>query len=122
GFVNFPKAWASDRATILQVSEGGMIYLLSQARLYFRMSGDNITSDRTDGLIKLDAIIMFTQWLKENENIFQQKPNMGFYKHLYKKVEEYVLNLEFDIKLFRKLYTLRKICMVSNKIKSPKFN
>jgi len=115
GFVYFPKAWGSDHATLLQVSTGGNIYCLKKAKLYFRMSGENISSDTTDGLIKLDARIMFAKWLKKNEYIFPDRPSHDFYKFFYWKAEYYILNeWKFSIYLFMKLYNLRKICMQSN--------
>ena len=117
GFVNFPKAWGSDHATVLQVASGGTIYFLSKARLYFRMSGENISSDISDGLIKLDARIKFAKWIKSNETIFPKKPNIDFYKYFYWKAEYYILNKwKFDIRLFKKLFELRYVCFQSNNI------
>jgi len=111
GFVNFLKAWGSDHATILQVSAGGLIYFLSNARLYFRMSGENISSDSKDGVIKLNARIMFAKWLKKNECIFPQKPDQELYMKFYLKTEYYILNeWGFDVSIFGNLYKLRRIC------------
>jgi len=116
-FVDFPKAWGSDHATILCTSQGGKIYNLENAHLYFRMSGENISSDITDGLIKLESRIRFAQWLKKHENIFPQKPDEIFYKHFYWKAEHYILDeWLFDIRLFYKLYLLRSICFDSKNI------
>lgn len=114
GFVNFPKAWGSDHATLLQASARGSIYFLEKARLYFRMSGENISSDNSDGLIKLDARIKFAKWLKANEHIFPCQPDEEFYKFFYWKGEYYVLNeWTFSVQMLRKLYELRRICFNS---------
>jgi len=116
-FVDFPKAWGSDHATVLCTAQGGNIYHLDKAHLYFRMSGENISSDITDGLIKIDARVRFAKWLKNNEDIFPKKPNKMFYKHFYWKAEHYILNeWLFDIRLFYKLYELRTICFESKNI------
>lgn len=117
GFINFPKAWGSDHATILMVSSGGCIYSLPKARLYFRMSGKNISSNVSDGLIKLGARIEFVKWLKNHESIFPKKPNTDFYNFFFWKAEYYILNeWKYESKLFIKLYELRKICMGSYNI------
>ena len=117
GFVSFPQAWGSDHATVLRASQGGKIFNLKNAHLYFRMSGENISSNRSDGLIKLDARIAFSKWLKNNEKIFPHTPSEEFYKYFYWKVEEYILKeWAFDIRLFYKLYILRRICFDSNNI------
>lgn len=116
-FVDFAKAWGSDHATVLCASQGGKIYNLENAHLYFRMSGENISSDITDGLIKIESRIQFAQWLKSHEDIFPKKPDKMFYKHFYWKAEHYILQeWLFDIRLFYKLYTLRSICFDSKNI------
>ncbi len=114
GFVDFPKAWGSDHATILNVAAGGLICCLQRTSLSFRMSGENISSDSTDGLVKLDAKVMFAKWLKLNESIFPGKLDIDFYNFFYWKAEYYIMNeWAFDFKLFIKLFELRKICFDS---------
>jgi glycosyltransferase involved in cell wall biosynthesis len=64
GFVNFPKAWASDDATALMMSDKGVV--TSQEHLVrFRYSGVNISSDRSQGLEKFKARLQFSRWLQE---------------------------------------------------------
>jgi len=117
GFVNFPKAWGSDHATVLSTSQGGNIYFLPESRLYFRMSGVNISSDITDGWIKLTARIQFVNWLKENESIFPSKPKKHFYKLFYWKGEYYVLyEWVFSFKILVLLYKLRNVCFGTNNL------
>lgn len=114
GFVNFPKAWLSDHATVLNVASGGNIYYLKDATFNFRMSGANISSDNSDGLIKIQSRILFVKWLKENEHIFTSKPSEKFYKYVYWKGEYYVLHeWSFNIYIFKYLFQLRKICFDS---------
>jgi len=117
GFVSFPKAWGSDHATVLNASVGGTLCCLNKASLSFRMSGENISSDKSDGLIKLQARIQFAQWLKSNEQIFPQKPDNDFYRYFYWKGEYYVLHeWDFSIPLLKALYELRKICFDSSNV------
>ena len=64
GFVNFPKAWASDDATALMMSDRGVV--TSQEHLVrFRYSGVNISSDRSQGLEKFKARLQFSRWLQQ---------------------------------------------------------
>ncbi|GEM_PF-429770 len=115
--IDFPKAWGSDHATILSTSQNGTIYPLNNAHLYFRMSGENISSDITDGLVKIESRIQFAKWLKMHEYIFASKPSSMFYKYFYWKAEHYILEeWLFDIRLFIKLYQLRIICFESKNI------
>jgi len=117
GFVDFPKAWGSDHATVLEVSSGGSIYFLEKAKLYFRKSGENISSKTTDGVEKMKARVQFAKWLKKNDHIFPSPPDLDFYKFFYWRGEYYVLNeWKFSLKLMRELYRLRKICFNSRNI------
>ena len=117
GFVDFPKAWGSDHATVLNVSAGGNLYLLENTFLSFRMSGENISSDMSDGVEKLKSRIAFAKWLKTNEHIFPKKPDSTFWKFFYWKGEYYVLNeWKFSLNLWKELYTLRKMCFYSSNI------
>lgn len=65
GFVNFPKAWASDDATALMMAGNGVV--TSQEHLVrFRWSNINISSDNSCGLDKFKARLLFSQWLQEH--------------------------------------------------------
>ena len=64
GFVNFPKAWASDDATALMMSDRGVV--TSQEHLVrFRWSDINISGDRKYGLEKFMARQQFSRWLQQ---------------------------------------------------------
>ncbi len=114
GFVDFPKAWGSDHATILHASSGGLIYCLKDAPMSFRMSGVNISSDVTDGQVKMNAKIAFANWLKSHEHIFPDKPDEVFYRYIYWKGEHYAMyEWEFSAEIWLGLYRLRRICIRS---------
>lgn len=64
GFVNFPKAWASDDATALMMSDRGVV--TSQEHLVrFRWSDINISGDSKYGLEKFKARLQFSRWLQQ---------------------------------------------------------
>lgn len=115
GFVDFPRGWGSDHATVLKAASGGLIYCMQNASFGFRMSGENISSDRTDGAEKMAARVLFAKWLKANENIFPQKPDLDFYRRFYWKGEYYALHeWDFSPKLFEQLLRLRHVCTGSS--------
>ena len=117
GFVDFPKAWGSDHATVLRAASGGQLRYLADATLYFRISGKNISSDTSDGVEKLKARIQFARWLQNNEHIFPVRPDREFYRYFYWKAEYYVLNVWIvSLPLLGALYRLRKICMNSGNV------
>ena len=111
GIPDFPEAWGSDHAMILRASSGGLIYNLNNATFNFRMSNENISSRNMDGSKKMQARITFANWLKNNEDIFPEKPDMEFYKYFYWKGEHYVMHeWLFSISAWIGLYKLKYIC------------
>lgn len=119
GFVEFPKAWGSDHATVLNVSKGGKLCCLKNASLSFRMSGENISSHTTDSVEKMKSRVMFAKWLKNNENIFAKQPDKEFYQYFYWKGEYYVLHeWPFSLRLLYQLYKLQKVCLEKTRLLS----
>lgn len=65
GFVNFPKAWASDDATAIMMAEHGVV--TSQEHLVrFRWSNINISSDKKLAREKVEARLAYGRWLEKN--------------------------------------------------------
>lgn len=65
GFVDFPKAWASDDATAIMMAGHGVVN--SQEHLVrFRWSSINISSDSKCAPEKVEARLKLGQWLKDN--------------------------------------------------------
>jgi len=111
GFIDFPKGWGSDHATILKVAEKGKILTLKNSKFYFRMSGINISSQKDDGKLKLEARLLFAEWLKKNQGIFNKNLNSEFCRYFIFKAEYYILNeWKFNFKLLINLYKLHKVC------------
>jgi len=114
GFVEFPKAWGSDHATVLQVASGGLIRFLKDSSVAFRMGGDNISSDTSDSSEKMRARILFARWLRNHEDIFPVKPEHEFYQYFYWKGEHYATHQWwFSVTTLLNLYVLRTVCFRS---------
>jgi len=65
GFVDFPLAWSSDDASIIQFAEGGRILLINDSRISWRNSGTNISTNSDPDLVKkkIAARVQFVKWL-----------------------------------------------------------
>jgi len=115
GFVEFPKAWGSDHATILKIASNGVVYYLPNSIFYFRDSGKNISSQKIDGSTKMRANLLFIQWIIQNESIFPKKPNNEFYKFYYWQMEYPIIHFwNFDFINFKYLYKIRQVCFNSD--------
>lgn len=87
GFVNFPKAWASDDATAIMMAEHGVV--TSQEHLVrFRWSNINISSDKTVIKDKIGARLLFYKWLKRN--LTPIKPTSEKSLFLYSKIDQFI--------------------------------
>lgn len=65
GFVDFPYAWKSDSATVLMMSAGGGSAKSGSVLFSFRMSGENISSQKNAAGVcrkKIDAVTGFKEW------------------------------------------------------------
>lgn len=114
GFVELPKGWGSDHATILRASAGSLIAPLNRAWFGFRQSGDNISSQRDDGAEKMRARVLFAHWLRENAALLSSPPSAEFYRYFYWKGEYYALHhWKFSAALFWQLLRLRWVCLRS---------
>jgi hypothetical protein len=89
GFKNLPLAWHADDLAVLEFSEFGPVFTITDSYLNFRISGKNITSFKHDMVIKNNATFDFYYYLlqhkKEHFNLSQQKI-------LYSKLEKSLLN------------------------------
>ena len=64
-FKDFPLAWSSDTLGIVEFSEGKDIYTINDAKVYFRLSGKNITG-QGDSLEKNSSWFQFYSYLLSN--------------------------------------------------------
>ena len=114
GFVDFPKAWGSDHATVIRAAKGARISCLTNTYFLFRSSGVNISSQNDDGGVKMKARLLFADWLRENASLFPRNPDRDFWKFFYWKSEFYAMNVwSPNIEVIWYLVRLRWFCMRS---------
>lgn len=115
GFVDFPKAWASDDATAIMMSENGVVN--SQEHLVrFRLNEDSISCNQNVIIEKIKARLMYYSWLRENlspvivkdEKSFFLKENIDKYLPVYNKVS--LLNNLRTLPFIKKMLCLCLIC------------
>lgn len=103
GFVNFPLAWGSDDATVLLMSQNGIVssedYLFS-----FRWSGINISSQYKNNYLiqKLKARIAFCYWKEQFLKIEIKTQLDQFYQEAIKDMHE-SYNFNFPCNLIMKM-------------------
>lgn len=121
GFVNFPKAWASDDATALMMSGNGVV--TSQEHLVrFRNSGINISSDSSLGTEKTKARLMFAEWLRNN--VPENEINDEFGRFYRKEVHDYlpIYNKTTLISTMKNLSISQKLQCLKEVIRSNVFS
>ena len=114
GFVNFPKAWASDDATAIMMAEHG-VATTQDHLVRFRWSDINISSDKRNILEKVHARLLFYHWLRqnlipinpENEEAAFLHRNIDDFLSIYNKVT--LLAHLAGVSLLHKLQCLRMI-------------
>ena len=66
GFVDFPLAWCSDDASIILFSRLSGIYTIPGHPVYWRLSGQNISSPNKDTYLKkIIAMIKYISWIAD---------------------------------------------------------
>jgi glycosyltransferase involved in cell wall biosynthesis len=112
-FIQFPKAWTSDHITAINALKGGLMCRLINSNILFRMSGQNISSQVTDGSEKMKARYLIGKWLLANKNIWDTIPSKDLYKFFYWKSEYYFIHIwRFSISQY--IYLL-KLSFLFNK-------
>lgn len=121
GFVNFPKAWASDDATALMMSGNGVV--TSQEHLVrFRNSGINISSDSSLGTEKTKARLMYAEWLRNN--VPENEINDEFGRFYRKEVHDYlpIYNKTTLISTMKNLSISQKLQCLKEVVRSNVFS
>lgn len=96
GFINFPLAWYSDDATVLNIAKDG-IATCNDVLFSFRYSNKSITTKKNDRRtlkFKLDATDLFYCWYRKHiENIEPKNKYEYFYKkNIINNIEQYKRN------------------------------
>jgi glycosyltransferase involved in cell wall biosynthesis len=108
GFIDFPRAWGSDHATVIAAASGGLIKTTSDAKFAFRLSDTNITNQTDDGPEKLEGRIAFLKWMRENQELFDGDIDEDFYRQLNSRAEYFVLNVwDWSVMTLFRMYQLQ---------------
>lgn len=103
-FKNLPLAWFSDILAVLEVSNFGQIYTINEALVFFRWSGDNITSKNDNLVLKNKASFKFYYYLLDKKSSFFNSDQLAVLRqNLEKTFLDNKKNSHFWI-LFTKLY------------------
>lgn len=128
GFVDFPLAWFSDYATWLQYGKKTGIYNVSNATIFWRLSGLNITSKKSSKGIciqKISALFLFLDFLKCNFSKIKREQLLKFGKV---HVRNLLINFRFleTIEIFqevlKKPWSSIGVFLVADYIKSKIFS
>ena len=87
GFVNFPKAWASDDATAVMMAEHG-VATTQEHLVRFRWSDINISSDKRSIVEKVQARLHFYHWLRQH--LIPINPEDEAAAFLHRNIDEYL--------------------------------
>lgn len=99
-FKNLPLAWYSDYLAVLECTYFGEMYTINDAIVYFRLSGLNITSQKTNLTLKNVATFNFYYYLLEKKNHFFNKEQK---EKLYFMLEKTFLDNKKNIKFWWQL-------------------
>ena len=99
GFINFPSAWGSDDATVIDLAKNRIVFH-SDVLFSFRMSGSNISSlknNKQQLRSKLKAYFYFEKWLKckaeELAHVYQNDKSNFICEHYINFMRSLVINL-----------------------------
>lgn len=102
-FKNLPLAWYSDYLAVLECTYFGEMYTINDAIVYFRLSGLNITSQKTNLTLKNVATFNFYYYLLEKKDHFFNKEQK---EKLYFMLEKTFLDNKKNIKFWWQLTVL----------------
>lgn len=107
GFVNFPLAWGSDKATILKLAYPKGFCTIPKGKVFWRSSELNISGNSDKSLNELKAIALNkrNQWMLNFIMDFQKHD--FFYSLVYRIMHNITLNQAFDILKKRRIVNLK---------------
>lgn len=111
GFVNFDMAWRSDNATIIQISYPNGIRTISDCRVKWRSSEENISGLKLKSIYfrKQKSTIDFFNWVNKFFNEHSIHYPLGFFKR----------NLMFSrFLMLKQLNNIDDVCKQLNQVKS----
>jgi glycosyltransferase involved in cell wall biosynthesis len=84
-FKDIPLAWYSDLLAVLEVSNFGNIFTINDSKVYFRLSGQNITSQTDNLILKNIGSFQFYHYLLNISNSFFTKTQEAQILERYEK-------------------------------------
>lgn len=117
GFVALPIAWGSDDIAVLEFADNNMIYFIDSAKVFVRISTENISGREDNILVKNIAMIQYEKHLIKNHfkklevNYLKHKINL----HLgYRFIEKIplgfsILRMYLHLREFKKIIKLPKL-------------
>ena len=117
GFRHFPLAWGTDDVAVLELSEGKDIFFISEAKVFVRLSSENI-SGKTDNMKEKNIAKHYLEefYIKNYyKNLPKDYVSNKIYQHIHyafrNKPSDLKLNLfklYWHLKDYRKILTLPK--------------
>ncbi|SHG06975.1 Glycosyltransferase involved in cell wall bisynthesis [Flavobacterium segetis] len=101
-FKNFPLAWYSDILAVVEVSNFELLYTINEVVVYFRLSGDNITSKTDNLVLKNVGTFGFYHYLLKEKSAFFNESEIAVLKQ---KLEKTFLDNKKNIRFWR-LFTI----------------
>lgn len=93
-FKDFPLAWFSDLLAIFEVSGHQSIFTINESIVYFRNSGENITSRKDNLAKKNQASFSFYYYLIEK---YKSNFSADFLNFLFSKLEKTILDNKLEV-------------------------
>lgn len=120
GYISTPKAWCADEMSICYFAKEHGICHTNKTLVSFRMSGENITSDKRKNIVeKIEAEKIFTLWVKDfvvNEEIWYKE---SIFKHRQRScditIPGYISNANFYL-FFKILCNKSQYCITKKQI------
>lgn len=123
-FKDFPLGWAADDVAVFEISQRNPIYFINEAKVYVRVSNENISGRRDNLDKKKNAKIIFEKYLIKNhyrkltkETLKKLVDQQIYYRyHDNLPLGFSLFKVYLQLGLYKKLLTLPKTYLILNKI------
>lgn len=124
GFQQFPLAWTTDDLGVFQISDGKPIYFIKKAKVFVRVSTENISGKKDNIAEKREAQIQFEKYLINNhyrklttKTLDKLVENQISYKYHFGIALGFSLSkIYFHQKKYKKILALPKTYLILNKV------
>ncbi|MGZ5196873.1 MAG: glycosyltransferase family 2 protein [Kaistella sp.] len=123
-FKDFPLGWGADDVAVFEISQRNPIYFINEAKVYVRVSNENISGRRDNLDKKKNAKITFEKYLIKNhyrcltkETLKKLVDQQIYYRyHDNLPLGFSLFKAYLHLRLYRKILTLPKTFLILNKI------